>query len=233
MAFTWNQKSIQWYLNASRYGDFHMRLAEKIAPYVQKEDRVCDLGCGLGRLDLQLAAAVSHITCVDVDQTVLDILAQDTKEKPNLSVRCCDVRDIQEKFDVVMMAFFGYPPQLMLECMKLAKHRMIRVVHANSNVSLQPGAHGRKRETIADISAFLDKAGYKYEVIPGAFEFGQPLVSENDARDFIKGKHAALSGQEIERLLMVHLMETGREDFPFYLPQKKDLGIFIIDIPAH
>ena len=231
MAFTWNKKSIEWYLDASSYGDFQTRLAGKIAPYIQKEDTVCDLGCGLGRLDLLLAPAASHITCVDVDKTVLDILENDATQQPNLSVRCCDVHDIRDKFDVVLMAFFGYPPQLMMECRKLAKKRMIRVVHTSSHVSLRPGAHSKKRETVQEISDFLDRAGCTYEVIQDAFEFGQPLVSKDDARDFVKGKYDTLSDHEIDRCLKAHLMETGREDFPFYLPQKKDLGIFIIDAP--
>lgn len=125
MAFEWSEKRIQWYLDASRYGDFHRRLADVIAPYLLPEDRLCDLGCGLGRLALQLAPRVGHITCVDINERVIESLGQEAARTavPNLSTRCCDACAVEEAFDLVLMTFFGHPPQLMFDCMGLATGR--------------------------------------------------------------------------------------------------------------
>lgn len=232
MAFVWTKQRIDWYLDASRYGHFHQRLADAIRPYLLPGDRLCDLGCGLGRLDLALAPAVNHITCVDTDEAVLANLRQEAAEAGigNLSTVCGDVRDIREVFDVALMAFFGHPPGLMLDCLKPASRSLIRVANANPNgASLQPSGHSKRRETVPDIAALLDGAGHAYQLLPGVFEFGQPLRSEADAAAFIRCNSPSIQEGELRAYLAENLTNTGRPDFPFYLPGKKELGIFIIN----
>lgn len=109
MAFVWTEQRIDWYLSASRYGDFHRQLADRISPYLLPRDRLCDLGCGLGRLDLALAPAVGHITCVDTDAAVLSCLRRDATASgiTNLSVLHGDVREVRTVFDVAIMAFLA------------------------------------------------------------------------------------------------------------------------------
>lgn len=235
MAFVWTKQRIDWYLDASRYGGFHQRLADTIRPYLLPQDRLCDLGCGLGRLDLVLAPAVRHITCVDTDETVLASLRQEAKANgiANLSALCADVRDMRDVFDVAIMAFFGHPPGMMMDCLRLTSRALIRIanVHANG-ASLQPGGHSKKRETARDIAALLDGAGRKYRLLLDTFEFGQPLRSQEDAADFLRCNTPAIPEEELRAFLAETLVATGRADFPFYLPGKKELGIFIIDAEA-
>ena len=231
MAFAWTKKRIEWYLDASRYGDFYGQLAKKITPCLFESDTVCDLGCGLGRLDLQLASVVSHITCVDIDATVLNMLEEDARMQGvgNLCVQCCDVQSMQKKFDVVLMTFFGYPPSLMLDCMTHAKRLTIRVVHAEANVST-PGAKKWKknRETISDIAAVLENEGYQYQLLRDSFEFGQPLHSESEGRDFIRCNNPEIPEDKLSVFLETNLVTTESTEFPLYLPAKKELGIFLI-----
>lgn len=235
MAFTWTEERIKWYLDASRYTGFHQGLAKKIAPFLHKEDTVCDLGCGLGRLDLLLAPRVSHITCVDIDEAVLKVLNADAGQKNinNLSILCRDAQAVRNRFDVVLMTFFGYPPALMLECIALAKRYTIRVVHAGSSASAEnpPNGPHKKKETIQDISTALDETGYPYQVLRGSFEFGQPLISEEEGRNFVRCNKPGISENQMEEFLAENLTLTGDTTFPFYLPAQKELGIFIISKP--
>lgn len=233
MAFVWTKQRIDWYLDASRYGDFHQKLADTIRPYLLPGDRLCDLGCGLGWLDLALVPAVDHITCVDTDEAVLANLRQNAAEAgiANLAAICGDARDIREVFDVALMVFFGHPPQMMLDCLKLAARALIRVANANSNgASLQPSGHSKKRETVPDIAALLDTAGCAYTLIRDTFEFGQPLRSEEDAAAFVRCNSPVITERELQAFLATNLTSTCRCDFPFYLPGRKELGIFIIDV---
>jgi len=232
VTFIWTEQRIAWYLDASRYGDFHQRLAETIRPYLLATDRLCDLGCGLGRLDLALAPAVAHITCVDRDEAVLAGLRQEASGAGigNLTIRPGDARDVRGMFDVALMVFFGYPPSLMLDCLKLASRWLIRVANARpGGPALQPGGHSGKRETAEDIAAVLDKAGYAYQLIRRTFEFGQPLASQAEAAAFLRYNSPAITEQALAAFLAENLVATGRADFPFYLPGRKELGIFIID----
>ena len=71
MAFTWTPKQIDWYEKASSYGSFHRQLASFLVPFLQPDDTVCDWGCGLGKLSLELAPYVARLTCVDRDSQCL------------------------------------------------------------------------------------------------------------------------------------------------------------------
>lgn len=232
MAFVWTQNRIEWYLTASRHGDFHRQLAAKIRPYLFPGDRLCDLGCGLGRLDLELAPSVAHITCVDTEEAVLACLKRDAAAAGigNLSAQRGDVRDIQTVFDVAIMAFFGHPPQMMLDCLKLASRFLIRIANTRrEGAALQPSEHSRKRQTAEDIAAQLDKEGRSYKLLLDAFEFGQPLKSQEDAAAFLRCNAPDIQKEALDEFLAQRLITTGRADFPFYLPGKKELGIFIIE----
>ena len=232
MAFIWTKQRIDWYLDASRYGDFHQRLADTIRPYLLPQDRLCDMGCGLGGLDLALTPMVNHITCVDTDEAVLANLRQNAAEAgiANLTTICGDARDIREVFDVVFMVFFGPPPQMMLDCLKLASRSLIRVANAKpEGAALQPNGHSKKRETVPDIAALLDRTGHTYRLLRSTFEFGQPLRSEADAAAFIRCNSPTIADGELQAFLADNLVSTGRCDFPFYLPGRKELGIFIIN----
>lgn len=227
MAFSWTADRIRWYLDASRCGDFHQKLADVIEPHLLPGDRLCDLGCGLGQLDLRLAPMVSHITCVDIDESVLVHLERQARETgaANLAARCCDVAELDGRFDVVLMTFFGHPPRLMFDCMRRASRKLIRVVHAHA------GGAGRKRETVRDIAAALEEAGCVYQLTEGRFEFGQPLRSLEEARAFVLCNSPGLLPRQVDGYLRQRLEETGRADFPLYLPGEKALGIFVIDVP--
>jgi 2-polyprenyl-3-methyl-5-hydroxy-6-metoxy-1,4-benzoquinol methylase len=50
MCFEWNKQSIEWFLDASIYTEFHKELGQHIIPFLDPEDSICDFGCGLGRL---------------------------------------------------------------------------------------------------------------------------------------------------------------------------------------
>jgi len=77
MLFGWDEQTIRWFLDASAYTDFHQTLARKITPYLDPGDTLCDLGCGLGRLDLELAPHVMCLTAVDIDETGRLIVKKD------------------------------------------------------------------------------------------------------------------------------------------------------------
>lgn len=231
MAFTWTEERIAWYLDAGRYGDYHQRLADKIAPYLRGGDSVCDLGCGLGLLDVRLAPLVAHIDCVDTDRAVLGHLRQKAAQLgiDNLSAVCADAETLGAGYDVALMVFFGHPPQLMFDCMRLASRLLIRVANLHPDgAALQPSGQSRQRETAQDIALALDAAGCSYELRRETFEFGQPLRSVEDARAFVRCNSPDITHRALEVFLDESLLQTGRTDFPLYLPGKKELGIFII-----
>ena len=69
----------------------------------------------------------------------------------------------------------------------------------------------------------------KYSLELDSIEFGQPLRSQRDAELFVLQNAPKADAEEISNFLDKNLVSTRRDDFPLYLPNKKELGIFIIN----
>lgn len=232
MAFTWSRDRIRWYLDASRHSDYHRRLAEQIRPFLRPEDQVCDLGCGLGQLDLELAPYVAGITCVDTDAAVLQQLAADAKARgfANLTVRQGEAGQLQGQFDVVLLVFFGTPASLMFSCLSHARRAMIRVVSASDGVQAAGSVArmgGLRRESAEDVARELSQAGYFYQRKRCVLSFDQPLSSWQEAEAFVRASAPAATDQMVEAFLRRHLVPEQDSAFPWKLPKEKALEIFV------
>lgn len=232
MAFEWTEQRIRWYWNAAQYTGFHHQLAQKIKPLLTPQDTVCDLGCGLGCLDFELASMVKHITCIDVDTTVLGHL-QDYSVRTgihNLTVLCQNAHEVHSRYDVVLMAFFGTPAKLMLHAISLSSRLLIRIINADDANGFFPHKGTRcKRETVLDVRKALDSHKYRYRYLEEELDFGQPFCSCQDAINFLSDRNPSQTAAEITHYLSKTLQATGNPNFPFYLPKSKKLGIFIVD----
>lgn len=232
MGFEWNEEKINWFLDAGAYGDFHQRLARELAPYLAPEDSLCDLGCGLGFADMALAPHVASVTAVDAEPAVIASLAARAGQAGlcNLHAVCGDARALGQEFDVVFMSFFGCRPEELERFARMAKKRLIRVVNIENKGSLYPEKYRRtKKNLAADVERELAEAGYTFELLRRTFEFGQPLRSREAGLAYLRDLAPEAPGDELLAFLDGHARQTGREDFPLYLPNAKEVGIFIIE----
>ena len=230
MFFSWDEQSIKWFLDAAAFTGFHKALALRIVPYLEPGDTVIDVGCGLGRLDIELCAYVSEITAIDINEHVTQTLLQDIErlKLKNLRVLKGDVYDSDETFDVMLMSLYGSPDNSVL--FKRFRRRLIRIVSAGTKSHLYPESHRvNKKESVAQVQDEFESLGVSYKLDLCSIEFGQPLISLQDAGAFVLKNAPNAKADEVEGFLSENITETGREDFPYYLPYQKQLGIFIID----
>ena len=61
-----------------------------------------------------------------------------------------------------------------------------------------------------------------------ALEYGQPLTDLDEAKAFVHAYAAPMGEAELDAYLRTALRKTGRDDFPYYLPNERTLGIFVI-----
>ncbi|HPX93741.1 MAG TPA: methyltransferase domain-containing protein [Bacillota bacterium] len=224
MAFTWTPKQIDWYEKASSYGSFHRQLASFLVPFLQPDDTVCDWGCGLGKLSLELAPYVARLTCVDRDPQVLEALRKEIRRRGfrNMEIVEGDAGKLALDCQVGLMAFFGHSYELMSRCIDLSGRLLIRVIDTGSGME---GAGWKRAE---DIERSLLKEGRSFSKERARLEFGQPFTSRRDALDFLGHYKPDKTRQEAEAYLEEHLLETGGEAFPYYLPKVKHLLIYAI-----
>ena len=230
MCFKWDELETKWFLDASVYTGFHRTLAEKIIPHLKPEYTLCDIGCGLGRLDLELASHVRELTAIDINEKAISLLKRDVRAqcRNNLRVQCRDASTITEHFDIFLMSFFG--KMGIFDYLKLCCRKLIRVVNAENKSCLYPSHHRRNdKDTIPIVREELEAQGIGYDLELCSIEFGQPLESLRDAEQFILRNAPEATAEEVSKFQNKHLTRTGREDFPFYLQNRKELGIFIIN----
>ncbi|MCL1834782.1 MAG: class I SAM-dependent methyltransferase [Oscillospiraceae bacterium] len=230
MLITWDEQSSRRFIAASEYTGFHKLLAARLIPYLDRADKLCDIGCGLGRLDLELAPYVREITAVDVSGYAVNTLRAAAKEAgiENIRALCGDAAELKPGYDVVLMSLYGQPDSV--KTLELCSRRLIRVAGAGRKSGLYPERHRREaKDAVPVVSGELDSSGVNYLLERHTFEFGQPLETWDDAVSFVLTNAPEAGAREIEEFLNANLQSTGRDDYPYYLPYRKELGIFIVD----
>ena len=232
MFIEWNEKNCRWFKEASSFTGFHKTLAQKILPLLEPGDTLCDIGCGLGRLVIEIAPYLSEILAVDTNEYAINTLKQDVEHSGigNVRTRRCDFAEVEGSFDVVLLSLFGHLD--IQKVFKLCRRRIIRIVSASQKSGLYPQRHRREVKNFVPLTQEeLSKLGIDFKLELCTFEFGQPLRTKQDAASFVQSNAPEANKEEIDEFLSENIQSTGNADFPFYLPYSKDLGIFVIDKP--
>jgi len=229
MKFEWNVDTIRWYQEANEYTGFFKQVAGLIAPKLAGYATMCDIGCGLGLLDLELCNSIGHITCIDISREAIEALNKTLQEKhiTNIETRVMDSSDIKENWDVITISFFGSSSleEYLPHCKKL-----FAVVTGSLSNELTPEQHFPfKRHSVPEIEQALKLKDIPYSLTQAAFEFGQPLASKEEAVRFVRSHSPGINPEDLATFLSERLVETGEERFPFFLPRLKSIGIFEID----
>lgn len=227
MRVGWNEKTIAWMEAASAFTGFHRKLAALIRPYLCLGGTLCDLGCGLGLIDLEISPWLERVTCLDTSGPALAALERlaDRRGCTNLELRQGDVETLEGEWDTVLGVFFGFGdriPRWLTHC----RRGLVVVVADGERPSFGPGRPS-KRYTAGYAQMLLDQAGISYQMERHALEYGQPFRSLEEAEEF--GRiYSGGDRREDLRYLRGRLTATGDPDYPWYLPQEKRFSIFSI-----
>lgn len=224
MAFTWTPEQIRWYENASHYEPFHQQLAALLLPMLRPDDTICDWGCGLGKVSLELASRVGWIHLIDREKLVLDALAREVDRRGirNITIHQGDAGQMQLRCRVGLMIFFGSPYALMERCLARSSRLLIRVIDITGD--------GRQsvREKLTAIEEQLKRAGYPYGKRQERLDFGQPFTDRRDASAYMACYRPDMTEPQREAFLERGLIQTGDPLYPCYLPKSKNLVILSI-----
>ncbi|KLU64531.1 Mg-protoporphyrin IX methyl transferase [Desulfosporosinus acididurans] len=228
MNFEWNPQTIRWYEEANNYSGFFGNLAGLIAPRLQGYSSLCDIGCGLGLLDLELSQSINRITCIDINRNALAALQKnmETRNITNITPRLLDCRNLEGEWDVICVCFFGSKEieEFLSHCRKL-----IAVVGKQQQTELYPEKYREFRKNTAEnLELVLKEQGRDYLLTEAAFEFGQPFRSRADADSFIRTHCPAIISEELHSFLSESLRVTGDPQFPLIIPRLKSFGVFEI-----
>lgn len=230
MVIVWNEQSVRWFRNASEYTGYNRKLAQLLLEHIPSRKTLCDMGCGAALIDFELAKFIEQVTCIDISPVVIDAVSQQVREQKigNLTPRCMDASTATGEWETVTALFHG-GGNVVEKYLPLAKDQLILVTHGSLVGSFGPDGRQVVKCFDADgIQAYLDERGVKYHYQLEQLEFGQPFTDLDDARAFTRAYSKPMTDSELENYLREKLETTDDASFPYYLPKKKSLGIFVI-----
>lgn len=148
-------------------------LVEKIIELNIKKDKILDLCTGSGAIGVSLAKYIenSDVLCADISDGALKIAEKNAKTKNIRFKKCdvlCDIKNIGEKFDVVV----SNPPYVKKDVIDTLSND---VKNYEPHLALDGGNDGLLfyRKIISDIGFVLKKGGYLFFEI--GFDQGEDL----------------------------------------------------------
>lgn len=230
MKIVWNEQSLRWFQNASEYTGYNRKLAKILLERSPCRGSLCDLGCGAGLIDFELAPHFGEISCVDISMQAVDSVRSRAAKLglKNISAVCMDARELSGQWETVIALFHGGEYSL-AKYLSLASDRLIIATHGESRGNFgPPGKRVHKCFTAESVKSELDELGLCYSHDMHRLEYGQPFSSPADARAFVEAYSTAATGAELDSYLEEKLVRTGDRRFPLYLPNLKSIGIFVI-----
>ena len=237
----WHEDMIRFMTDASEYGNYFQQLAEVMLPWLRKDMHICDAGSGLGYLSLALAPNVRQVTAVEKHPDAAAVLTNSCQRHqiPNVLSRCGSIDDIlpEEKYDAMVFCFFGG----IRHTLELAKQQCrgdIFVFTRNyRNHRFSAGNLPTGWDGYPEFKNLLEELAIPFQQQTLAPEFGQPFRDLQDARRFFELYSKDRDDSIVtEEFLKSKLVETGREDFPWYSPHQRQIAFLHFsanDIPDH
>ena len=237
----WHKDMIRFMTDASEYGDYYQQLTEKMLLWLRKDMHICDAGSGLGYLSLALAPHVRQVTAVEKHPDAAAVLTDNCRKHQigNVISRCGSIDEVlpAEKYDAMVFCFFG-GIQHTLELAKRQCRGDVFVFTRNyRNHRFSAGNLPTGWDGYPEFKNLLEELEIPFQQQTLALEFGQPFRDLSDARLFFelysKDQDASMVTEEF---LRSKLVESGREDFPWYSPHQRQIAFLhfsVNDIPDH
>lgn len=229
MNFDWNPNAIRWYQEANEYTGFFKNVAKVIEPKLEGHSTLCDIGCGLGLVDLELSKSIDNITCIDINKKAIEALKKSVEIAgvTNIEPQLMNCDDMEKNYDVILISFFG---SRNLERFLPYCKKIVAIVGGKSQTELFPEKYRTfHKNQSSNVEQMLIEKGLKFTATECLFEFGQPLLSIEDARSFVRSLSDDILEKDLEFFIAERLVETQEERYPYFIPRMKSVTIFEIE----
>lgn len=226
----WYEDMVRFMRDASEYGTYNQELARLLAPHLTKDMHICDAGCGLGYLSLALAPFAGHVTSVEKNPDASAVLEDNCRKLgiTNITPRCGTIQEVipEEKYDAMVFCFFGGIHEILASAKEQCRGTVFIITRNYTTHRFSVGSHPTGSYGYRRSNEVLRSLGVPFEETTFDLEFGQPFRCWEDARKFYEiYSHDEDKSAITEEFLRSKVVETGREDFPLYMPHRRNLAI--------
>ena len=213
----WDEERIGWYDRAAEGTLFHRSLAGCLEKYISKDERILELGCGLGYV-----SELMHRDGYSIMATDNDPLAIENAVKRS-ALKIFSILDADgpiPETDTLLMIFFGRITEgNNLQRYLASAGKIIYVISEHRGQSNE--LRKRPGEPESTIRFLESRGNVSYRHIPFEADFSQPLEDENDARRYIERMYGNEKSGEYMKFLKC--TKNG-----LLLPNMKHASVFII-----
>ena len=230
----WYEDMVRFMKDASEYGNYNQELAKLLAPNLNKQMHICDPGCGLGYLSLALAPHVGQVTSIEKNPDAVAVLEENCRRfgVENIIPQCGELEELppEKPYDAMVFCFFGFIDEILAAVKTQCAGDVFIITRNYTTHRFSVGSHKTGSYGYKTASETLIALGIPFEEQIFSLEFGQPFRNLEDARTFyeIYSKDEDKSAIT-EEFLRSKVVETGREDFPLYMPHRRNLALLKFD----
>ena len=231
--FCWTDDMISFMQDAAKFGSYQDELADWICKALPKARHVCDAGCGLGFLAMHLAGRFARVTAADISAQALSNLRSMAREDgvSNLEILETDMLRFtpDAPYDAMVFCLFGWMGEILRVAKRCCAGNIVVIKKAYMHHRFSISSVPLRDEVTKQAAEFLRAHGVPFRLETKTFDMGQPLRSLDGAVRFFETYSKDAPGAITREAVLPRLRETGDEAFPYYLPQEKSLGRFVID----
>lgn len=233
---TWTTDIIRFMRDASDNSSYFSELALAVMPYLNGCKTICDAGCGLGQLAVELAEKMPDGTLVegiDINYDALRVLCEQVGCRQITNVICTltdlDSYHPDKKFGGMVFNYFGSMEQIMKIRERCCDGPVVLVKRNYKNHRFSLGNKPITTFNRDDAVEYLTRSDIPFIEKSFSCEFGQPFRSLEDAVLFYKIFSRDSSPEQISvDDVRPKLVVTGNIVFPYYLPHIKESRIIVI-----
>ena len=225
----WEQDMIEFMGRASEYGDYNRQLTEKMLPWLHGDTHICDAGSGLGYLSLALSPHVGRVTAVERNPDAAAVLSENCIRFgiSNVVSRCGAIAEVlpETPYDAMVFCFFGSIQEILMLAKKQCRGDVFVFTRNYDTHRFSAGTHPTGYRGYPQFTAALTGLGIPAHAETFTLEFGQPFQDLQEAHRFFR-----LYSKDPNKAVLTpafirsQLVQTGRADFPLYLPHQKHIG---------
>lgn len=233
--YHWTENMVRFMVDASEHTEYYAALSDKIAEFLPADGHICDAGCGLGHLSVELSKRFRWVSSVDIAPQAVEVLRRQIEQKKitNITPLCGDIFRLPpaQPYDGMVFCLFGEIGQILRIAGRQCSGKIV-IIKKNYDahrfsMTNQPLRH----HTFAQSVQFLEEIGIPYHAEPSRVELGQPFRSMEDAVTFFQTYSrdedpSCITADSIRG----RLIETGDAEFPYYLPENKKMSILVLDV---
>jgi len=221
----WDEDTVRLMADALEHASYSRELAQMIGPKLPPNAHVCDAGCGLGYLSLELARYAGKVTAVDISERALRVLG--SRCAKNIEIRCADIEQAapERRYDAMVFCLFCGGRKGLRIAREQCAGEVFMVLRDDPASRFSCGAQETDYEIYADMCSLMDEMGIPYEKEEKLLECGQPFRSMEDARLFFSRYNRSCKAQVSDQDFAHRLQATGRSDFPYYMPHRRRVGM--------